>query len=29
VSPDVPSGRTGSGWMWPDVALDLASLAPR
>jgi len=17
VSPDVPSGRTGSGWMWP------------
>ena len=24
----MPFGRTGSGWMWPDVAMKLASLAP-
>jgi hypothetical protein len=27
--PDVPPGCSGSGWMWPGVARDLGSLAPR
>ena len=26
---DVPLCNFGSGWMWPEVALDLWSLAPR
>ncbi len=26
--PDVPLGRPGNGWMWPDGALDLRLLAP-
>lgn len=29
VWPDVPFGCTDNGWMWPDVALCLRSLAPR
>ena len=29
VWPDVPLCSSGSGWMWPDVAQDLGSLAPR
>jgi hypothetical protein len=29
MSPDVPVGRTSSGWMWPDAAPDPWLLAPR